>query len=535
MRRFRSEWLPPILASLVVLAITEWPYAAARRAAAPDQVFDGLIAYPGEIHAYLSFVRQAAEGRWLFENRYAPESHAPVFFNLEWLLAGWATRWLGDEEALVLWRGAGVVVLTFGFWRLSAKMLRGSDRALALAVFCLGGGSGWLFRAVATCGFLGPISPEFLALLHVDLVWGVHPFVQMLQNPHFSFPHGLVLLSLGALIAAEETARTSLYAAAGALAFCACASRPYEIAAFIALVALLHVSSGAVTDLRRFAQRVLFLLVLSPAAVSPLVLLWHPSFRTWSAQGVLPPLPLLGYLILMGLPALALGLRIARERRLPWGTPAERVLLLWAATVVLLAQAGQISSKLGYSGQVVITCMGPLVLLSLPLLTGGHDHARSPRRRFWTAVAVVAISLPSSAVLLSERAREAPTDPALFVTKGESLAWSWLAREVAPSDLILTSVVSGNRIPRHVGAHVLPGQWALTPQYARRVGEAEAFFSGMLAPEAAGAYLQGLGVDWLWVGPRERALGGWGSAGFAPGCVTRYKHLGVRIYRCGGG
>ena len=301
------------MAAILIFGLTELPYVAARRAAPEGQVFDGLIAYPGEIHAYLSFARQAAEGRLLFENRYAPEAHVPAYFNLEWLLLGWAMRLFGDLPALVVWRAAGVGILILGFWLLSRRFLCASDRLLALAVFGLGGGSGWILRAAAQCG-LFPVSPETLALYHVDLVWGVQPFVQMLLNPHFSFPHGFVLLSLAALVAAEEKARTSLYAVAGVLALCACASRPYELTAFFALLPLLHVFSGSVGDLRRAAQRALFLLVLLPASVPAAMLVFHPSFRSWSTQGVIPPLPVLGYVILLGLPGIAVVLRVGRGR-----------------------------------------------------------------------------------------------------------------------------------------------------------------------------------------------------------------------------
>jgi len=435
-------------------------------------------------------------------------------------------RHLGDPGVFVAWRAAGVALLVFGFWALASFLPRRRERLLALALFCFGGGFGWLMQAAQAAG----VRFGQFAFVAADQSWGIQPFLQMLQNPHFAAPHGLVLIALALLVVGERTGRTSAYAAAGVAALLACASRPYDLVAFAIVIPGLQLFSGHVMDLRRAAQRALTLLLLSPACVSVLVIWHNPNFRTWATQGVMPVIPLAAYPILLGLPLIVVAWRVIRERRFPFATPEERVLSLWAVAVLLLSQANRFTAALANYPQILVTSMAPLVLLAIPAIARGGE-AGERWSRAWIALAALALALPSSVIVMVKSCRAA-SHAAGLVSDGERLGWEWLAREVQPSDLILATAESGNRLPRHVPAHVSAGQWALTPDHLERAAEAEAFFSGRLDPEEAARYLRDWGVDWVWVGPAERDLGGWVSASFAPGCQLRYKRLGVRIYRC---
>ena len=517
--------LPPLLAAALVLAATEIPYAVARASAPPGSSFAGFISNSEDIHAYFSFARQAAEGRWLFENRYAPASHDPAYFNLEWLVVGWCVRLFGDPGAFLVWRAAGALLLASGFWALTSAFDRKSVRLFALALFSLGGGLGWVLPTAHMLHV--PIAAAWRALgsfPYTDQSWGVQPFVQVLSNPHFSTVTGLVLLSLALLVRAERTRRATTYVAAGCVALLACLSRPYELLLFLAVVPALHLLSGEIADVRAGARRACTLLVLAPALWPISVIARNPSFHTWPGGAEMPVVPLAGYLVLLGPAVLVLLVRILHARSLPFREPAERVMLLWLAAALVLSQANRITDAIPYSPQILISCMAPVVMLAVPAVAG----------RAWLAALVLALALPSSAITIARRCHEATVFPSLFVTDGEREAWTWLAREARPSDLILATETSGNRLPRHVSAHVVAGHWVWTPASRQRQGETIAYFSGRMRPEAAAAYVRDLGVDWVWVGPPERKLGGSDEPGFAPGCTPCYDRLGVRIYRCGG-
>jgi hypothetical protein len=521
------RFLPPLLAVVFLAGVTELPYAHGRRAARAGHHYDGLIAYSDDIHAYLSFVRQSADGRFLFENRYAPHTQRPVFFNLEWLLVGKAMRWLGDPAILTAWRLSGVILLVFGFWTLSSLLPRYEARLIALVLFGLGGGFGWLAEGVRA---LAPEPDGVLAFLQMDQGgFGLHPFVQMLQNPHFAVPHGLVLFALAFLVTGETTGRTSPYALAGVMALLAGLSRPYELLAFTLVLPALHLVSPTVLDRRRLGQRALVLLILAPAWIPVFVIWTEPSYRPFAQQGRMPVVSLPAHLLGLGVSLILIATRVVRDRGLPLRTPAERVLVLWAAAIFLLVHANRFMTALVFSPQLMITSMGPLVLLAMPVIA--RDDGPRGGRRFWLPVGILALALPSSAIVLSKRYRDA-AQPYFLFSEGERQAWEWLAAKTRPSDLIMVTAESGNRLPRHVSAHVFAGQWAMTPDSGRRKAEAEAFFLGRLAPGEAEAFLRAWGIDWIWVGPAERSMGGSAQGGFAPGCDEAYRLRGVRIFRC---
>lgn len=515
-----APWWPALVAAGLLAALTEVPYAHGQAAAGPGRHYDGIVAHSDDIHAYLSFARQARDGRTWFENRYAPAAHRPAFFNLEWLLVGKAWRFVGDPRVLGLWRVAGVFVLVLGFWALSAQSLDSlRARGLALALFGVGGGFGWVVALA------GGIDPARTSSLPMDLgEFGLHPFVQMLQNPHFALPHGLVLWSLAFLAAAERTGRRAAYAAAGAVALAAGLSRPYELAAFGVVVPLLHLASGKLADARGLARRGLVLLMLAPA-FWPVVVIWRePEFRSLTGQGLMPPVDPLAYAIGIGVCLLLVALRLVREPGILICDPVDRLLLVWGAVVLVLVQANRVVDALSFSPQLMVTTMAPLVLLAAPVVA----RAGAPA---WPLALVLSLVLPSSALVLHARMRDAESGFFRY-SDGERQAWEWLEARVAPGDLILATAESGNRLPRHVPARVFVGHWTLTPDYAARRAEAEAFFGGLDA-EAARSMLETWGVDWIWIGPRERSLGGLGRRGVPPGCVEPYRLLGVRILRCG--
>jgi hypothetical protein len=534
LRRWAWVLLPPFLTAVALFFVTELPYAFGRSSDLPGHRFDGLIAYTKDIHAYFSFARQSAEGRWLFENRFAPESHAAIFFNLEWLAVGKAMPWLGDPGVFVAWRAAGILSLVSGFWALASQFGNRAGRLLALTVFAFGGGFGWLLQTAQALGAIEVVRRgAFAEWVASDQSWGVQPFVQMLQNPHFSVAHGLVLFALAFLVRAERTSRASSYAAAGLFALIACLCRPYEGIAFLAVVLLLHAVSGVAADFRSGSRRALTLVLLAPAAI-PLAPLWlSPSFQPWASQAVMPVIPLYAYAILLGIPAVLLSVRLLTERGLRFGDPGERVLWLWGGAVLFLSQANRFTSLLPYSPQLLITCLGPIVLLGVPRILEARRPGGSARNRAWVVASVLALALPSSAIVVSQRCREASRLPSLFASDGERAAWDWLAERVEAHDVVLATVRSSNRLPRHAPVHVVAGHWPLSPEYYRRAEEIRAFFEGKMAPDDAADYLRRFGIDWIWLGPAERTMGGWSRDDFAPGCELCYERLGVRLYRCG--
>jgi hypothetical protein len=536
------RWLlAPLGTALLVTAITEAPYAAARRAAPPGHSFGGVVILPEDLHVYFGFARQAAEGHWLFVNPFTHLLHRPTYFNPEWLVAGWAMRVFGDPGFFWAWRTTGALILLGAFWALASIALpRPRQRLLALGLFAFGGGFAFLGVAAGRLGWGPALVPVPPGLANIDLDWGIHPFVQVLNNPHFTVPHGLVLLAFALFLWGERTGRTDPYVAAGAVSLLACMSRSYDALTFGLVIPLFHLLSRERREPVWILRRAIPLLTLAPVVLQFLVVRSEPAFRGWLTQGVMPVLPVSSHLLGLGLPAAVLVWRVIRERGLPFAHPTDRLLALWAAVAVLLPQANRLTQTLAFSPQMVVTGMAPLILLGVPALVGPSAKSPrgiSPRWRFGAGFKIALVlmaSLPSSALALKDRWNGAQS-PHLQVSSGERLAWSWLAARAQPQDVILASATSGSRLPRYVSAQVVVGHWALTPDFLVRYAETLAFFSGTLSPAEAQRYLGAFRVSWIWVGQAEKSMGNAAAAAVLAGCELRHKGLGVRIYRCGEG
>jgi hypothetical protein len=180
----------------------------------------------------------------------------------------------------------------------------------------------------------------------------------------------------------------------------------------------------------------------------------------------------------------------------------------------------------------MVTVLGPIVLLAVPAVIDDRARPGASLSGAWRVVLVVVLALPSSGIVIHARYGDAQSGFFRY-SEAERLAREWLEARVRPGDLILGTAETGNRLPRYVPARVFVGHWTLTPDYGARLAEAEAFFGGRLTDEAARSFLEQWGVDWIWVGPGERARGGLGRQGSAPGCAEAYRLLGIRILRCG--
>ncbi len=142
---------------------------------------------------YASWMHQAAEGKFLFENRFAVEDQPGLTFNLWFLVLGWISKVLGTPWTLALSR-AGFAALAI--WLLYQLVRRVTPDAylqkLATATGAIGGGIGFIAWQITGIDFNGE---HFLKGL-----LGGHLPTDVWQTEGFFFPsllvNGLFMVSL---------------------------------------------------------------------------------------------------------------------------------------------------------------------------------------------------------------------------------------------------------------------------------------------------------------------------------------------------
>jgi hypothetical protein len=250
-------------------------------------------------------------------------------------------------------------------------------------------------------------------------------------------------------------------------------------------------------------SRILPLLTLSVGAIPWLVYdLWltrtHPVMSTWTAQNQTPSPPLINYLFGYGLVLVlaVVGMFQADLRRDSYG----RLLLAWVISNAILLYA-----PFSLQRRLTLGLFFPLAALAaLGLMRLNEKYGRYRV----ILIGVLILSLPSNLIVVGAGlAGVGQQEAAVVFVQGEREAYKWLSSHAPPGALVLAAPETGNRLPAFADVRVIYGHPFETP-YAEtqedRIGELYGWVGSI--DEALGA-LTDLGVDFVFYGKRERALG----------------------------
>jgi len=437
-----------LFAAALVLA-TSIPYLAGHFLPFQSSRFNGNLLDDGDFNTYFAFMRQAAEGQWLFHNPFTPEPHEPVFFNLEWLVVGKlaAVKGISLEGAFQLERIVSIFVLCFAFnWLSSFLFNTVLMRRLLLTMVMVGGGFGWL---LALLGF----PPRLPHLFVLDMHGGFHPFFWILFWPHPMVAQIFAILALCFFLRAESSGfRKGYFFAALCCAFSACI-RPYDavyLSAAIALYTLiLTVTRQTDRSLSRNALRAVVLMAPAPMMIHYLfVLKIHPVFQCWGAQSIAPPPRPDNLAATLGISTIVLILGLGNFRDFKKKTSPQILMVCCLVSSLILLYCYPI---MWFSLQFSSTLLIPVILAGTMKLEG--SLISMVRNSKWASLGVAAVLFVNSLTslwLLGHHTKEIVrgrqrTDANLLA------AYSWLDEHSEPGEIVLpsTSYPPGNQIPRY--------------------------------------------------------------------------------------
>lgn len=258
----RNTLLFIVFIAVVVFLEGSVPYWCAVHFAPEGYKFSGQVMYAPDQNMYFSFISQAGDGAFLLRNKLTAIPHQPVFLNLEFWLIGFIQRISGVSQNVVyhIWRLLGVVLMAVGFGMLTRLVLHDERRRrLAVATFFLTGGFGFIF---ALLDALHLLSFNTLQWGIIDMRFGMLPLQQIITNPHFSFPHGLILIAYAFFVKGEQSGRVKHYVYSGLVFNLIGLVRPYDIIppfVIFPLYALL-VNGGWRIDVKQWFIRLLSLI-----------------------------------------------------------------------------------------------------------------------------------------------------------------------------------------------------------------------------------------------------------------------------------
>lgn len=496
--------------SLVLFIESSIPYIYAERKTAPGNTFLGQIIYTPDQDMYFSFIRQAHDGNFLMNNRLTYIPNKPVFVNLEFWLIGAIQRITGmsDNAVYNTWRYLGILLLTIGIFMMARIVLPTVQKVLACTVILLfTGGFGFIFAALNSAHL---ISLDTAHSGMLDMRSGFLPLQQATTNPHFSLPHGLILIAYALFLIGEKENKTSRYFLSGLLFMIIGLVRPYDIIPPVVIfpVYALIANGGLKFEFRSLFNRVLPLIMIAPVFLYDIWLFkFNDIFKYWSTQGLnANSLPgVVWHYLAFGIIGILAIIRLLQVRSNPLSRN-DKFLIIWFLLTFTFIHLGKIFPVIGWSPQIGVYLAVPLALLACSI-----KYDREGRKlQYYLGMAVIVLCIIASNLGIIMYYTKNFSDPAkvpiFYAGNNEMAAWQWLNKNISRGDVVLAMPATSLRIAKYSDANVVAAHYSVTPRYNEVSGTVVGIYADSLISAKQKPALEKLNVDYIYVGPDEKML-----------------------------
>lgn len=510
----RKPWFWITAGTVVaVFAMTNLPYLFAVNAAGQNSVFGGFLLNPIDGNSYLAKMYQGWRGDWRFTLPYTAQPGSGGYLFLFYIFLGHLARWVNLPLLLVfhIFRiigTGGMLIALYYFFKVTLVEKRFYVPAFALAA--LGSGLGWLLLP------FGAFTSDYW-------VAETYPFLSAYANPHFVIGLALLLWILAQQARSKGLAAIDKFLIAlAALGLSVISPFGVVIALAVSGIGMLwnvwKAMAGKGQPLGEYWHLVwsepFFWILLGGAPLS-IYDFWivrvDPVLAGWNLQNLTPAPPLwdtfvsLSPVLLLAVP----GLWILYRNRDQGISRGQRLLLIWALAGLMLLYA-----PFGLQRRFMMGLYIPLVgLAMLGLLSLA---ARIQKRMSFLFLVVLLLALPTNLLVLLAAQHGAQThDPQIYLTRGESLAFSWIEKNTPTDALVLASPQAGLLIPAYTGRRVVYGHPFETVNAEVKenlvmqwFGEGKPLNVADQKAQQLQEFLDQQRVDYIFLGPREQKLGG---------------------------
>ena len=518
----RREWLAALGVALATAVLGLIPYWLGNLLSADNLVYMQIIMNPEDAQTYWAKMLQGFHGAWLYTIPFTPEPHAAAGVGIFYVWLGQLARGLGVSLTAV-WHGsrfvASILLFLTTFRFVAAFLPKRRSRWTAYLLALYGSGLGWLLFVLGQNYWLGAFPVDFKQP-------GAHLFFTALTFPHISVGTAvilgdmLVLRKIGTqnLVNGTQWTWAVLAGFANVVLGIAYPFLLYIVAGTAVLYYLLLVFHKRQILWRTGWQIATMFLIPAPLYLYYLSV-WRSNevFRLWDAQAGTPAAPWPHYLVAFGPMLLLAGLFWWKH---PEKRPQFTILWVWILTAAILLYSPLNPQRRFIQGMHV-----PLALLAaagfvhvvLPRWQNGRfwqkliTHPRyetAKLRRFVIMIFLLGMSLSNIYLWLDVTRIAALEQPDLFFRSTAEMGAAYWLRENAPGTaVVLGSYQTGNLIAARAGQRVMLGHWAETVDFAEKETAVNEFFDSQTSDAWRQNLLQEFGVDYIWYGPREQALG----------------------------
>ncbi|MCJ7513508.1 MAG: hypothetical protein MUO23_11125, partial [Anaerolineales bacterium] len=224
----------------------------------------------------------------------------------------------------------------------------------------------------------------------------------------------------------------------------------------------------------------------------------HPALKSWSLQNVTPSPSLVAYLV--GFGPLVLWSALALVRARPLREPSLRLVATWAVVGIVLLYL-----PFGLQRRLSLGLAIPLAALAG---VGIDRLCRNPARKRLAVIGTILVAAPSLLLVVGAGFASATTAASPTVlSEAEIKAYDWMAENLPPDSLVLAAMQTGNRIPAWMSALVLAGHPFETPDAQAELAWIARAYGWQADPASGLAMLKQRGIEYVYRGREERALG----------------------------
>lgn len=525
--------------AIALLAITTIPYLIGFQRQGPDWRFSGFVFGTDDGNSYIAKMLRGASGDWLFRTPYTSDPQVGFLVFLPYILLGKLSAPPGQHDQLVVlfhifrWVAALLMVLaTYDFAALFLTDVRMRRWATALAV--AGGGLGWLsavglsslwgsripleFYSPETFGFLSFYGLPHLALGRALLLWGLAGYLRAKTIRQAVRP-GLCWLLLGFM--QPLTIVTGWVVIAVHQGY-------LLVRSFIGWKESREQTTEEATDATQpvqvtswwdQARRALVIGLIS----CPMVLytafsfLTDPYLQGWGKQNIILSPPLGDYLLAFGifLPLAAFGAGKLFQRNAMWAS----LLIGWVLVFPFLAYIPYNLQRRLPEGVWVA-----LVVLS----TSGVWFFRDRWKRIIFYLLPLSFAPALFLILGGGLAAWTPLPP-VFQPVTDVDAYQFMKANAPKDAAVLAAFQTSNELPAWAPVRVITGHGPESVRAEEITPRIRQFFQASERDEERLAFLQELGIRYVFYGPQERRLGS-RDPGLSPFLKPVFENGGTRVY-----
>lgn len=507
------EWWAVFGASVGVALLAFLPYLFGYLTTPEDSYYLGFVLNAKDQNTYFMWMTQVASGEIFLKNLYTSIPHDGALLNLYFILFALPARLFGWslDVCYQLARVCSSLALGLSSYAFVALFFhRGVRRWTAWATVLFSAGFGWFTKLLdfMSGNYGGPFSAEALLREPIDMwVPEAYPWFALLIMPHFAMALALFLLTLRWITLGILSDNIRKTASAGCCLFILSFVHPYDVIVLYAIifgVAVALSASDRVLQWQRWRHvLVAYTIATTPIVYNYLILNHNPGMRAWLVQNISISPPPLSYVLGFGIPlvfgVMWLSTFLHRADRLhpPWLFVAA-----WMVLAPLLLYA-----PIAFQRRLAVGMSVPLAVAMVAFLYEWVE------RRPWSARLraslirglIITACLTSVFHGLNSFRKVADRTGENYISLAHVEALERV-RTADGSGTVLSSVTTGNMVPRFSGRAAVIGSRGQTGDFGSVLNSVQAFYAGEMTEDERARFLNQHRVEFIYYGSDERQL-----------------------------